>query len=97
MNSNLIKKKQIISLTDSSVQVRYKYTISRTTYSDKMLGTISAEPKFELKSDDPARIGLINMLDEANNADESAVVLKNLFPKFLKVKPNIFDFFNHFC
>lgn len=77
-------------ITANPVQVRYKYTISRTTYSDKMVGTISAEEKYDLKPLDPERTGLIEMLNETHNLTYSSVTLKNLFPKFLKVR-------RHFC
>lgn len=75
----------ITARADSPVQVRYKYTITRTTYSEKMLATISAEAKYDLKADDAARPGLLNMLDENRPIGDASVILRNLFPKFLKV------------
>lgn len=74
------------------MEIRYKYSISRTTYSEKMLGTIAAEPSLELKSGDPTRLQLLKMLSLGNNDQQAAVVLKNLFPKFLKVSEFIFVF-----
>lgn len=47
-----------------------------------MLGTISAEPSYDLTETDPARQGLIRML-EGNSTNP--VKLPHLFPKFLKV------------
>lgn len=55
-----------------------------------MLGTIAAEPSLELKSGDPTRLQLLKMLSLGNNDQQAAVVLKNLFPKFLKVSEFIF-------
>lgn len=72
------------SYSGNPVQVRYKYTISRTTYSEKMLGTISNEHKYDLKPNDTARLGIIEMLSNPLG-NETKVTLKHLFPKFLKV------------
>lgn len=67
---------------DVTLKVRYKYSVTRVTYSEKMSATISDEPSYVLKNDDPARIGLVAML-EGNNTDR--IELPFLFPKFLKV------------
>lgn len=48
-----------------------------------MLGTISDEPSYDLTETDPARAGLISMLDGVSS---NPVRLPHLFPKFLKVK-----------
>lgn len=69
-------------ITDVTLKVRYKYSVTRVTYSEKMAATISDEPSYVLKNDDPARIGLVSML-EGNNTDR--IELPYLFPKFLKV------------
>lgn len=69
-------------LTDVTLKIRFKYTVSRNTYSDKMAGTIMAEPSYDLTAEDPARAGLIAMLE--SNAS-NRVELPHLFPKFLKV------------
>lgn len=57
-------------------------------YTDKMPGTISAKSSYNLAVDDPARLGLIDMLDPDAGANTTGlkVVLHHLFPKFLKVK-----------
>lgn len=47
-----------------------------------MAATISDEPSYDLKNDDPARISLVAML-EGNNTER--IELPFLFPKFLKV------------
>lgn len=66
-----------------TLKVRYKYSISRTTYSEKMSGTIEAEQSFDIVDDSPERKGLISMLNQGNTSDR--IQLPFLFPKFLKV------------
>lgn len=67
-----------------TLMVRYKYSISRVTYSEKMSGTIEAERSFDISENSPARKGLISMLNQGNTSDR--IELPFLFPKFLKVK-----------
>lgn len=67
-----------------TLKVRYKYSISRVTYSEKMSGTIEAEQSFDILGDSPARTGLISMLNQGNTSDR--IQLPFLFPKFLKVQ-----------
>lgn len=67
-----------------TLKVRYKYSISRTTYSEKMSGTVEGERSFDILEDSPARQGLITMLNQGNVTEP--IELPFLFPKFLKVK-----------
>lgn len=69
---------------NETLKVRYKYSISRTTYSEKMSGTIEGEQSFDIQGDSPARQGLISMLNDGNLTER--IQLPFLFPKFLKVK-----------
>lgn len=62
--------------------VRYKYSVSRQTFSDKMAETVDGNQKFDLSQE--ARTGLIAMLNHQSNVKR--VQLSFLFPKFLKVK-----------
>lgn len=69
--------------------IRYQFAVSRKTFSEKMLGTISSEASYQLAVNDPARQGLIDMLDADTintNTSSQKIVLHHLFPKFLKVK-----------
>lgn len=66
-----------------TLKVRYKVSISRKTYNEKMSGTIETEQEFDIKEDSPARAGLISMLNQGNSSQR--IQLPYLFPKFLKV------------
>lgn len=71
-------------MADETLKVRYKYSVTRKTYNEKMLPTISMEPSYVIEKEDRAiREALVNMLE----GDESAerLLLPTLFPKFLKV------------
>lgn len=69
---------------DATLKVRYKYSVSRKTYNEKMLGTISMEPFFVIEeADQDVRNALISMLTAKNISDR--MQLPYLFPKFLKV------------
>lgn len=63
--------------------VRYKYSVSRVTYSEKMAGTVEAEQPFNLTAESPARKDLLAMLNQASVGKR--IQLPFLFPKFLKV------------
>lgn len=68
---------------DTTLNVRYKYSVSRKTYSEKMPGTISMEPTYVIEEDDRiSRDALIGML--TNNVTER-LTLPFLLPKFIKV------------
>lgn len=66
-----------------TLQIRYKYSVSRTTHSEKMAAVVEAEQTFELTSKSPVRQQLITMLNEGSKG--ARIQLPFLFPKFLKV------------
>lgn len=67
-----------------TLKVRYKFSISRQTFSEKMAGTVEGDQKIDLAPE--AREGLIKMLNHTHNSTDKRVQLSFLFPKFLKVK-----------
>ncbi|XP_037048036.1 piezo-type mechanosensitive ion channel component isoform X2 [Bradysia coprophila] len=74
---------------NATLKVRYKYSVTRKTYNEKMLPTISMEPSYVIEEDDQMiRDALIRMLEGKNSSER--LLLPKLFPKFLKVK-NIGD------
>lgn len=69
-------------INNVTLKVRYKYSVSRKTYSEKMAETVDGDRKIDLSPE--ARAGLIAML--SHEANVKRVQLPYLFPKFLKVK-----------
>lgn len=69
-------------INNVTLKVRYKYSVSRQTFSDKMAETVDGDQKTDLSPE--ARAGLIAMLNHESNVKR--VQLAFLFPKFLKVK-----------
>lgn len=63
---------------------RFKFTVSRVTYSKENPGIITDERSFELEPSDPNRNILIAMLE--NKVTEDRFVMPHLMPKFFKVK-----------
>lgn len=84
---DLERLKDDLSKNDT-LKVRYKLSISRVTYSEKMPGTIDIERSFDLVHDSPARKELLTMLNNVNNTASGGkrIQLPFLFPKFLKVR-----------
>lgn len=70
-------------INNVTLKVRYKYSVSRITYSEKMSGTIEGERSFDLLEESPARKELLGMLNHVS--DGKRIQLPFLFPKFLKV------------
>lgn len=69
-------------INNVTLTVRYKYSMSRKTFSEKMAETVDGDQKIDLSVE--ARTGLIAMLNHESNV--KPVQLSFLFPKFLKVK-----------
>lgn len=69
-------------INNVTLKVRYKYSISRETFSEKMAETVDGDQKIDLSPE--ARAGLIAMLNHESNVKR--VQLPFLFPKILKVK-----------
>lgn len=80
---DLQRLKNDLANSNTTLKVRYKYTVSRVTYSEKMSGTISAEQSFDIIGESPIRKGLLAMLNHESNT--TRVEMTYLFPKFLKV------------
>lgn len=70
-------------LNNVTLKIRYKYSVARTTYSEKMSGIVEAEQSFELTAQSPVRKELITMLNQGSKGVR--IQLPLLFPKFLKV------------
>lgn len=66
-----------------TLRIRYKYSITRTTYSDKMSGVVEAEVWYDLTAESPVRKELITMLNQG--AAGKRIQIPFLFPKFIKV------------
>lgn len=71
-------------LLDNTLTCRFKFTVSRVTYSKENPGVITDERSFELEPNDPNRKTLIAMLE--NKVPEDRFVMPHLMPKFFKVK-----------
>lgn len=80
---DLERLKSDLANNETTIKVRYKYSVSRITYSEKMPSTISAEQSFDIVGANPIRKGLLSMLNRTANG--TRVVMSYLFPKFLKV------------
>lgn len=69
-------------INNVTLTVRYKYSVSRTSFSEKMAETVDGDRKIDLSPE--SRAGLIAMLNRDPNVKR--IQLSFLFPKFLKVK-----------
>lgn len=71
-------------LSNNTLTCRFKFTVSRVTYSKENPGIITDERSFELEQSDPNRKTLIAMLE--NKVPEDRFIMPFLMPKFFKVK-----------